>query len=152
MADTRAQHAAEMWIVDSALHGIFPGHQFGPKKLALSWGGTFAFDAVSEDEAIVVCISTSAAVTARGKQATAKIQKLKTDALYLLHLANPARLAMAFSEVSIRDHFEKCQKAGRFPSNIEVLHTPLPPELQERVLVARLAASRETSPVTHSVL
>jgi hypothetical protein len=146
MADTRAQQAAEIWIVEHALPALFEGRHFTSQKLELKWGGKFAFDAVSSAEDVVVCFSTSAAVTARGKQATAKIQKLKTDALYLLNIKKQSRIAMAFSELSMLNHFKKSQSAGRFPPEIELVHTPLLTDMQEQVLAARLAASMETSP------
>ncbi len=71
MADTSVNHEAERWIVTHGLPERFGGQQFKPGKLKLSWGGSFAFDAVSEDQAIVVAVSTSAARTVTGKSATA---------------------------------------------------------------------------------
>ena len=146
MADTSINHKAEQWVVKSGLSEHLPGNVFTPKKLKLTWGGAFAFDAVNEDESIVITVSTSASRTATGKLATAKYQKLKTDALYLLHLQEPARRIMVFTEPCMRDYFQKAAKAGRFPPNIELLHIALPSELQEQVLETRLLASAETSP------
>ena len=91
MADTSVQHKAEAWVIEHGLPKLFPANSFAGKKLKLTWGGSFAFDAVSNDGTIVAAISTSAARTATGKLATAKFQKLKTDALYLLHLETDAR-------------------------------------------------------------
>ena len=146
MADTSINHEAERWIVGTGLSAYFPDTKFTPVKLKLTWGGVFAFDAVSEDGKIVVAISTSAARTATGKLATAKYQKLKTDALYLLHLASAARTIMVFTEACMQAYFSKAAASGRFPTTIELLHIALPPELQERVIATRVLASRETSP------
>ena len=147
MADTSINHKAEQWIVKSGLPVLFPGRIFTPKKMKLTWGGHFAFDAVSEDETIVIAISTSAARTATGKLATAKYQKLKADALYLLNLQATTSKIMIFTEPCMRDYFLKAASAGRFPSTIELLHIALPAELQEKVIETRLRASAETSPI-----
>lgn len=146
MADTSVQHKAEEWVIAHGLPELFPGLSFSGKKMKLAWGGVFAFDAVSSDEALVVSISTSAALTATGKLATAKFQKLKTDALYLLHLETDARRLMVFTEASMYAYFKNAVVAGRFPPNIELLHIPLPFELHALVLASRMIASIETSP------
>mgnify|MGYP001810320838 CR=1 FL=1 len=147
MADTSVNHEAECWIVEHGLPEHFLGHRFKPGKLRLSWGGSFAFDAVSEDQAIVVAVSTSAALTATGKLATAKFQKLKTDALYLLHIEGECRKIMVFTELCMQVYFSAAATAGRFPPSIELVHIPLPPELQTKVLATRAMASKETSPL-----
>ena len=147
MADTSVHHTAEAWIVEFGLPQHFAGESFGGKKMKLTWGGFFAFDAVNQSETVVVAISTSSAVTATGKQATAKFQKLKTDALYLLHLDAKTRCVMVFTEESMLQYFKKAALAGRFPPSIELLHIPLPAELHAKVLASRLVASRETSPI-----
>lgn len=146
MADTRIQHEAEAWVIEHGLQSVFPGTSFRGAKLPLTWGGLFNFDAVSSDGEIVCAISTSAAKTATGKSASAKYQKLKTDALYLLNLKVEARRVMIFTELSMYEYFQKERLTGRFPSNIELLHTALPDELHARVLVVRELASKETSP------
>ena len=56
MADTSVQHEAEAWVVANGLSALFPGVVFAGKKMKLIWGGTFAFDAVSEDGSIVAAI------------------------------------------------------------------------------------------------
>lgn len=146
MADTTVQHKAETWVIEHGLRKPFPAISFAGRKLKLTWGGSFAFDAVSSDGAIVIAISTSAARTATGKLATAKFQKLKTDALYLLHLETDARRVMAFTEDSMYEYFKKSVVTGRFPPTIELLHIPLPAELHAQVLASRKVASNETSP------
>ncbi len=146
MADTSVQHKAEAWVIEHGLSKFFPATSFAGRKLKLTWGGSFAFDAVSNDGAMVVAISTSAARTATGKLATAKFQKLKTDALYLLYLETDARRLIVFTEESMYEYFKKSVVAGRFPPTIELLHIPLPAELHAQVLASREVASNETSP------
>lgn len=146
MANTSAQHIAERWVVSEFLPSHLSGEKFVGRKLSLQWGGVFAFDAVSEDGKIVGLVSTSAARTAGGKAAIAKFQKLKADALYLLHVVGAERLVMIFTEESMLKHFEKEKKSGRFPPKIELVHAPLPEHIHAQVLVARHIASAETSP------
>lgn len=147
MANTSAQLAAEKWIASHELPARFDGLAFEAKKLKLKWGGDFAFDAVSSDGEIVALISTSSARTASGKSATAKFQKLKADALYLLNAVGATQLLMIFTEETMQVHFEKERKAGRFPPEIEFLHVNLPDEIRTRVLEARRIASAETTPI-----
>ena len=146
MADTSAQKRAELWIVRHLLPARFDGLAFKEQRVPLVWGGQFAFDAVSADHCIVGLVSTSAAKTSGGKQATAKIQKLKCDTLYLTNVAVPCRKLLVFSEQSMFDHFQKDAKNGRFPKDIELLHIELPPEILAEVHTARLEAQREVSP------
>ena len=146
MADTTAQKQAELWVVQNYLPRLFGGLAFEEREVKLIWGGYFAFDAVSLDSSVVGLVSTSLPITCRGKQATAKFQKLKADCLYLMHVALPCRKLMAFTEESMKVHFEKERLRGRFPPEIELIHAPLPHEISEKVLVARAAASKEVTP------
>lgn len=146
MADTSINHEAERWVVATGLAQRWPGMSFKPKKLKLTWGCEFAFDAVSEDGSVVVAVSTSAARTATGKLATAKYQKLKTDALYLLHIESTAKKVMVFTEPCMQEYFVQQANSGRSPSDIELLHIPLPADLQCQVKATRARASQETSP------
>lgn len=145
MADTSAQKRAELWVVRHFLPKQFNGLSFEEQRVPLIWSGNFAFDAVSADQSVVGLVSTSAAKTVSGKQATAKIQKLKCDTLYLTNIAVPCQKFLVFSEMSMLDHFHKDVKAGRFPKNIELLHAELPPEILTEVNAARLEAQREVS-------
>ena len=146
MANTLAQKKAELWIVGHFLPKLFKGILFKEKKVKLTWGGSFAFDAVSEDQGIIGLVSTSAAKTSGGKQATAKIQKLKCDTLFLTNVSVPCRKLLVFSEKSMLQHFQKDVEQGRFPGDIELVHAELPTEIQAEVVAARLEAQREVSP------
>ena len=147
MADTRAQGVAQTWVVEHGLAQRFPGVTFAERNVELVWGGVFKFDAVSRDGKIIGAVSTSSARTAGGRHAMAKFQKLKTDALYLLHVKNAECRVMVFTEADMLAYFEKETRSGRFPPEIELLHVALPDEIQSMVLEARATASKETSPV-----
>jgi hypothetical protein len=150
MADTRSQLEAESWVVNTFLPKWFPGHVFDGAKARLTWGGEFNFDAVSGDASIVCLISTSAARTAGGNLATAKIQKIKCDTLYLLHAVGASIRALVCTEPSMVAHFRKETANGRFPpeSVISMIAAELPHDLQAKVVLARKTASDETSPRT----
>ena len=101
---------------------------------------------MSEGGETVGLISTSDARTAGGKVATAKIQKLKADALYLLNLNGAGHILLIFTEDSMLKHFEKEKKSGRFRPQISFLLAPLPKDIHSWVLAARHIASAETYP------
>lgn len=146
MADTTAQKNAERWIVGHFLPARFDGLLFQEQKVPLVWGGVFAFDAVSEDRSIIGLVSTSAAITAGNNLATAKVQKLKCDTLYLTNVACSCKKLLVFSEASMSRHFKKEADAGRFPKDIELIHAELPEGLQSEVVAARTVARREVTP------
>jgi hypothetical protein len=151
MADTTVQKRAEVWIIEYGLPDIF-GVSFECRKLKLNWGGVFEFDAVSIDGSVIASVSTSSVKTAGNKLATAKIQKIKCDTLYLLHATGAKKRALVFSELDMLRHFEKEVKNGRFPKGIQLIHVALPPGLQREVEIARRAASLETSPLKANAL
>ena len=151
MADTRAQKKAEGWVLTEFLPSMY-GVPFANRKVLLNWGGKFDFDAVSKDGRIVGNISTSSATTAGAKQATAKIQKIKCDTLYLLYAQGASERLLIFTESDMQRHFEKEVKNGRFPKGVKLIHAPLPAPLQREIEVARKVASDETSPRRANVL
>lgn len=144
MADTSVQREVEGWLRENWLPAKY-GQRFSAKPLRLSSGGSFDFDAVSQDGSIAVTISTSAALTAGGKRGSGKLQKIRADALFLL-LAQAKRSVLVFTEP---DMFRLCQKEtqnGRLPASLELALAELPPELQARLAEARRKASAEVSP------
>ena len=119
-------------------------------RVRLSSGGVFDFDAVSADKAIVASISTSGSRTARGKYATGKMMKLRSDMLYLL-LSDAQRKVMVLCE---EDMYSRCQlelTSGRLPKEIEFVHAPLPEDLAMRLVAARKVGSDEVSPLQPAV-
>jgi len=146
MVDTAAQQKAEKWVVANFLPRRFDRKSFSKRKMKLTWGGEFDVDAVSTDGRIVVLISTSTFLTTGGKSGAGKCYKIMKDTLYLLHVKNVSRRVLAFSDKSMLEHFEQEKRNGRFPPEIELLHVPLPADIQRRVVAARRAASAEVSP------
>ncbi len=144
MADTRPQVAAEDWVRQSWLPQRF-GQPFRRERLKLTSGGVFDFDAVSQDNGIVVSISTSAPMTSGGKAGVGKLQKIRADMLFLMLV----RARQKFVVLTEPDMHEACLReveAGRAPSEIGFLHAELPAELRQRVADARRAASIEVQP------
>jgi hypothetical protein len=152
MADTSVQGKVERWIVENELPRCFDGRRFSKRKVQLSWGGEFEFDAVSADGAVVACVSTSCCKTASGRNAIGKYHKLKADALYLLHTVDAERRAMVFTDAGMLAHFEKERSRGRFPpaNAIELIPAKLPDDLACELREATRSASVEVSPRTPS--
>jgi len=80
MADTTSQVKAQKWIVTKFLPKRYK-QNFEEKKITLTWGGQFKFDAVSENVRIIANISTSSAKTAKGRPAYGKFDKIMRDTL-----------------------------------------------------------------------
>ena len=145
MADTKVQLDVERWLVQNYLPEHFHA-RFAKKKVRLHWGGEFEFDAVSDDNKIAGCISTSGAHTASGKLAVGKYHKIKADAFYLNAAVGVARKFLLFTDDQMRTHFEKERDNGRFPQDIELICAPIPPELGARLRQSARAASSEVTP------
>lgn len=146
MADSITQRDVEKWIVANELPRLF-GEPFEKCKMPLAWGGAFECDAVSKDRQTVMCISTSCCKTASGRSAVGKYHKIKADALYLLHI-QARRRVLAFTDLGMRDHFERERTRGRFPPQtlLELILIHLPQALAKRLSVAAVIASDEVSP------
>lgn len=93
MADTRVQLEVEDWV---RLHWMSQefGQPFHRERIRLTWGAFFDFDCVSQDRKIVAAISTSGSKTGAGKKAAAKLQKIRSDILYLLHAKAQRRIVI----------------------------------------------------------
>src|SRR5712692_4266697 len=104
MADTRCQIECEDWIRRKWMPEFF-GQPFYRERMPLNSGGVFDFDAVSADKTIVASISTSGSRTARGKNATGKMMKLRSDMLYLLLSEAPKKVMVLCEE----DMYQRCK-------------------------------------------
>ncbi len=144
MADGRVQLEAEDWVRRHWLkHRL--GQIFTRERLPLDAGGQFDFDAVSLDKTIAVNISTNGGKTAAGRPAMPKLNKLRSDILFLL-MAQVQRRILVMTD---RDMFDLCQNErtkGRLPTRIELLHAEVPPELENRLKNARRIAAEEVTP------
>jgi len=134
----------EKWIREIWLPQKF-GQSFKVKSLQLTPGGSFNFDAVSEDRSIVANISTSSCRTARGNIASAKIQKMRADMLFLIMVKADKRI-IVLCEKDMYDYLIKEKTNGRVPDEIEFLHAPIPENLNIALIAARVIAADEVTP------
>src|SRR5262249_35212511 len=114
-------------------------------RLRLRAGGVFDFDAVSADHSIAMAISTSCCRTRSGKNGVAKMNKIRSDMLFLVMAEAKQRIVV----LTDRGMYEQCLKeraGGRAPTEIEFVHAELPAELAAKLVAAQLKASEEVSP------
>jgi hypothetical protein len=145
MANSKTQREAEIWVRKCWLPQEL-GQTFEKKRLAIRWGGKFEFDAVSKDERIAVCISTCGGVTSGGKKAKPKLNKIRSDALFLLFAEVETRI-IVFTDQLMFDLCKAEKEAGRFPREVQLLLVSLPAELEEALSCARYVAALEVSPM-----
>lgn len=145
MTDTSAQRLVERWIRKSYLPGIF--HQvFRERQLPLIWGGSFNFDAVSDDGRIAANISTSKAITRGKSKGEGKFHKIFADTLYLLNANGLERRMLLFTEQDMYYEFYRRRHIGRFPQEPQIdliLVDDIPQELRKGLEKSRNAASLE---------
>jgi len=141
MANSRIQGEAEIWIRETWLPQRFK-QRFFKGQLQLLSGGVFEFDAISDDKKIVASISTNGGITAAGRKATPKLNKIRSDILFLLQCEATQRLVL-LSDAAM---FKLCElelKNGRIPRQIEFIQVSLPYELEEQCRISRRIAAQE---------
>lgn len=144
MADTTTQREIEDWIRREWLSGKF--HQrFSKDTVRLTSGGMFEFDAVSVDESIVACISTSGLTTSGGKPGAGKKYKIRSDLFFLLLTQNSKQRLMVFTEQDMYEFWLKEQENGRVPRSIQFLIAAIPMELREELSRAKAKSAEEVS-------
>ncbi|MBN4052688.1 hypothetical protein JYU07_00225 [Roseiflexus sp. AH-315-K22] len=141
MASTHVQLEVEEWVRRKWLPRHY-GVKFARGCVELSSGALFDFNAVSSDSEIVASISTSALRSAGGKLGAGKMEKIRSDA-YFLVLAEVGTKALVFSEKEMYERWITEQEQGRVPSSIDVLWARIPPGLNKRLVAAREIASKE---------
>lgn len=144
MADTRVQRNAALWVRENWLPQRY-GISFRNEAVALSSGGQYRFDAISEDNSTVAAISTSRATRASGGLAVGKLNKIRADMFFLL-LARAQRRLLVLSELEM---YERClaeRDRGRVPDMIEIVHAQLPEQLSNQLKQSREEASLEVRP------
>lgn len=144
MANSRVQLKIENWIRMQWLPQKF-GQPFTLCQLKLISGGYFDLDAVSADGSIVANISTSSSKTTGGNLATAKIQKLRADMLFLTLVPAKTHLIVLSEE----DMFALClkeKKSGRVPEEVEFIHAAIPDDLKFLLTEAKKVAACEVTP------
>jgi hypothetical protein len=136
MANTKAQRDVEARIREEWLPLRFSS-PFKALSLPLVTGGSFAFDAVSEDGSIVVSISTSGRRTRNGKHGSGKLHKIHSDVLFLTMLQDVKRRILLFTEQDMHDFVEAEQKRGRLPKEIEVMLASIPDDWRKELEISR---------------
>lgn len=144
MADSKCQLEAEVWIREAWLPEKF-GQRFTKQRLRLEPGGLFEFDGVSEDGRIAVTISTCGGETTGGNKAKPKLNKIRSDILFL-SLVNVTRRVVVFSCSKMHALCEAEMRGGRLPTSVEILLAQVPAEMEAALAAARLVAGREVSP------
>ncbi len=147
MANTAAQRLVERWIRENFLQGKF--HQtFQERQVPLIWGGSFNFDAVSDDSKIAANISTSKARTRKKREGAGKFHKILADTFYLHNAHGLERRILIFTEQDMYDEFARRRQIGRFPQEPEIeliLIDDIPHELRNGLEKSRDAASLEVT-------
>ena len=144
MAETKTQLEIEDWIRREWLSGKFR-QRFIKDTVRLTSGGMFEFDAVSVDESIVACISTSGLTTSGGKPGSGKKHKIRSDLFFLLLTPNSKQRLMVFTEQDMHEFWLKEQKNGRVPRGVQFLIATIPMELREKLSRAKAKSAEEVS-------
>lgn len=145
MANTNVQIEIEDWLRSNWLPRVY-GQRFRRERLRLNAGGVFDFDAVSDDDKIIVNISTSSALTAKGKLGVGKMHKIHSDIMFLM-MVNCDKKIILLNEKDMYDQCVKEKEAGRLPNEIYFELAELPDDLRTKLNAARLEASKEVTPV-----
>ena len=130
---------AEKWIREKWLPKQFKGVNFIPSSIQLLSGGSFKFDAVSEDRKIAVVVSTS-------KASTGADRKIYKDFYFLLLAQEVEHRVAVCTQKCLFAYFQKQQKCGRVHPKITLLHAKLPPKLAGEVDVAHQKSRDEMHP------
>jgi hypothetical protein len=144
LADSRIQLEIEDWIRNDWLPNKY-GQKFRRERFKLNTGGVFDFDAVSDDEKIVINISTSSAFTFNGKVGVGKMQKIHSDIMFLLMVETREKVIL----LTEKDMYDRCiseKNAGRIPKDVSFMHVNLPEELKVKLRGAKKVASLEVTP------
>ena len=97
MADTtKIKTVIEPYVRDW-LAKQFPRHVFEERPVQLKSGGSYIFDAVSEDGSIVAAILSNRAVTRTGRENTGGVRKALTELSYLKVVPADTEKVMVFT-------------------------------------------------------
>ncbi len=99
---------------------------------------------MSTDGTVVAAVKASSGRTARNRNPSGKIKDAYAELLFLSLVQSPRRY-LVLTDREFFDIFSK-ESDGKRPTGVELLHIPLPTELQRRVEAAKNAASDEVSP------
>ena len=103
--------------------------------------GDHRFDAVSENHRIVVCIRSASGNTSGENRPSGKLAGTFKD-LYFLLLVDAETKVLVLTDSEFFEYFSSGQKK-HIPPNIQVLHCPLPAEIEQAVRDMRKHATEE---------
>ena len=103
--------------------------------------GKHEFDAVSEDRKIICGIKTASWKTKGGKRGSGKIQGAYAELYFLDHV----KADQKYLVLTDPEFFENLKRntQGKLPSNIGLLHCPLPDHLERDVATIRTLSRNE---------
>ena len=141
MAISRSFLMVEAHIRDVWMPSIYK-QAFTKAKASLKRSGSFEFDAVSVDGSIVACISSNSGRARQGGLAKTKMNKIRSDILFLL-MAEAPRKIMILADKALHEHAICEQQRGRLPSEVEIVLATLSEQIQEILAEAQKTASVE---------
>lgn len=131
MVDSNAHNQVHAWIADSWLADKLKA-PFSRQKVKLSCGGAYTFPAVSDDAKTIATVNTS---QGSGKNATTKLNKVRSD-LYFLLLAPANRRLALFTDRTMFRMMALEQREGRVPRDVELLFVELPEHLEASLMAS----------------
>jgi len=141
MANTRYLTSA---VEDGVRHRLSEHYQtsFHRRTLRLQTGGEHEFGAVSDNGRIVASIKTA---SAGGRAPASKVVNCLAE-LYFLSLVRARRRLLVLTSPEFHQLFSTLAR-GKVAPGIEIVHIPLPIEVQARVSAVQQASGDEVQPV-----
>ena len=128
MADTTKIKTKIEPYVQGWLLVQFPGHDFSKKRVMLSTGKSYEFDAVSKDGSIVGAILCNRPKTRTGRENTGAVSKARNDVQSLELLPPAVKKLMVFTDAEFCRLVRR--RAARFGAeSIHMMVCALPPSL-----------------------
>lgn len=114
---------------------------FHSRRVRLQPGGYHEFEAVSDNGRIVASVKTAAANSRHPASTMANC----LAALYFLTLVRAHRKILVLTSPEFHATFMTVM-AGKIPHGMEIMHIPLPADVQSRVAAVQQAGTDETQP------
>lgn len=122
-------------------HGV----AFAKRRMPLLPGGLHEFDAVAENGSIIASIKAASGRTAGGKVPSGKIKDSIAE-LYYLSLVQAPRRLLVFTSAEFHEILTRTLR-DKIAPGIEVVHIPLPPDVEAEMVRVQQVASVEVTPV-----
>jgi hypothetical protein len=121
---------------------------FHRQRVKLQPGGYHEFDAVSDNGRVVASIKTAPGGGSGARHSSTKVTNCIAE-LYFLSLARANKKLLVLTSAEFHQMFLAAM-AGKIPNGVQVVHIPLPAEIQDRVAAVQRASGDETQPVLDS--